>query len=399
MTIIAALVLSLCLADAQTPGARQDAERLAASGNHAEALKRFQAIAAANPDDLEARLWIARLHLRMGHARRAAGVYESIVAVDPKNVEALAGLGSALVEAGDFEAAAGVLDTAEALAPDRLDILAAQGHRHGALGRSTLALAYYGRALAAEPDNAAIQAAADALRAARAHRVALGYTFQRLDPAIGDFNAGSLAFNARVSDRVRLLASGEILRVDDSDEARGGGGIEWRAHPRLLVRAGGLFGGETWLPAVDTYGEAIYSRRRAHWMFTLRFFDFDGADLWIGGPGLAYDVTPRVTLLAQYLRGRTQPDAASSLTSDNFLFGLHGRPTDRVAARVEYRRGIDRLDWLTFDRLFADEAHTLGAGGTVAFTPFVSVGADYDYQDRSASQRVHRARGLLNIRF
>jgi len=398
MTVIAALVLSLSLSAGQAD-VRQEAERLAASGALEEALTRFQAIAAANPDDTGARLWIGRLHLAMGHPRRAAAVFESIVAVDGENVEALSGLGRALIEAGDPGAAAAVLDRAEKLAPDRIDILAAQGHRHGALGRSTLALAYYGRALAADPGNVEIQAASDALRASRAHRVSLGYNYQALDPSVADFHSGSLRFNARVSDFVRIIAIGELGRFDGTDEARGGGGLEWLVHPRLLVRGGGLFGGETWLPVVDTWGEAIYSRRRAHWMFSLRFFDFDGADLWIGGPGLAYDVTPRVTVLAQYLRGRTQAGPAPSLTSDNFVIGVHGRPADRFETRVEYRRGIDRLDWLTVDRIFADQANTLGLGASLAVTPFVGVAADYDYQDRTQQLRVHRARGQLTIRF
>ena len=401
MTVIAALFLSMSMAagQAQAPDARQEAEKLAAAGAHQQALERFQAIAAANPDDVDARLWIGRLHMRMGHPRRAAAVYESIVASDAQNVEALAGLGTALVDAGDFDRAADVLNRAEAQAPDRLDILVAQGDLHAAVGRSTLALAYYGRALAAEPGNMEVRAASDAVRAARTHRLTLGYNFQAFDPAVSEFHAGRLAFDARVSDAVRVLVMGEAQRFDDTDDARGGAGIEWLAMPRLLLRGGAVFGGETWLPALDSYGEAVYSQRRAHWTFTLRYFDFDGADLWMGGPGLNYDLTPRLALVAQYLRGRTQVGSATSLTTNNFVLGVHGRPTDRLAARAEYRRGIDRLDWLTADRIVADEANTLGLGATVALTPFVSLDGEYDYQDRTRQLSVHRARGLLTIRF
>lgn len=399
MTVFAALVLSMSMATGQAATPRQEAERLAAAGAHAQALERFQAIVAANPDDIDARLWIGRLHLRLGHPQRAAAVYESIVAVDAQNVEALAGLGRSLVEAGDFERAAGILDRAEALAPDRLDILAAQGHLHGALGHSTLALAYYGRALAAEPDNVEIQAASDALEAARAHRLTVGYNYQGFDPSVGSMNSGHVVFDARVGDRVRITAMGELLRFDDTDEGRGGAGIEWLAHPRLLLRGGAAVGGEHWLPGVDAHGQAVYSQRRAHWMFSLRFADFDGADLWIGGPGLAFDVTPRLTLLGQYLRGRTQIGASTSSTSDNFVAGVHGRPTDRFAVRVEYRRGIDRLDWLTADRIFADEANTIGLGASVAVSPFVSLDGEYNYEDRTEQLSAHRARGRLAIRF
>lgn len=399
MTLVGALVLSLCMAAGQADP-RQEAERLATSGAYEEALKRFQAIVAANPGDVEARLWIGRLHVAMGHPRRAAAVFESIVATQPDHIEALAGLGRALVQAGDLERAAGVLDRAEALAEDRIDILAAQGHRHAATGRSTLALAYYDRVLAADPSNVEARTAADALMASRAHRLSVGYNFQTFDPSAGgDFHAGSLLVNARLSDFVRVVAMGELQRFRGTDEARGGGGVEWLVQPRLLLRGGGLFGGEAWLPAVDAWTEATYSQRRTHWIATLRFFDFDDAELWIGGPGLAFDVTTQVRVIGQYLRGRTALRIGGSSTTDNWVFGLHARASDRVRARIEYRRGIDRLDWLTADRLFAGEADTLSLGASVAFTPFVGFAADYDYQQRTSQLDVHRARGQLTVRF
>ena len=67
MTLISAAILGLTLlTSAQAPDQRTEAERLANSGAHAAALKQFQALAAANPDDIEARVWIARLHALMG---------------------------------------------------------------------------------------------------------------------------------------------------------------------------------------------------------------------------------------------------------------------------------------------------------------------------------------------
>jgi tetratricopeptide (TPR) repeat protein len=383
----------------QATDPRTEAERLAAKGAYEEALKRFQAIAAANPDDIQARLWIGRLHLRMKQPRRAAAVFESIVATDERNVEALSGLGVALVDAGQWTEAADILDRAEAIAPDRLDVLAAQGRRHAASGRATLALAYYGKALAVDPSNTEIRSLSDALSASRAHRVTLGYNFQRFDPADIDFNAGTAEVNARVSDALRVFASGEILRSRDADEGRGGGGVEWLAHPRVTVRGGGIFGGDLWLPSTDVFGEAIIRAGRARWSARVRYFDFDGADLWMAGPALSFDVTPAVTLTAEYLRGSLHFEDDESIVSDNFVFGAHARPTDRAGVFVEYRHGIDRLDWLTADRLTAEDANTVGFGASIDLTPFVGISGAYDYQNRSEGENVHRGRGALTVRF
>ncbi len=399
MTVIAALVLCLSVAAGQSPDLRAEAERLAATGANAEALKRFQALAAANPDDVAARLWIGRLHLRMGQARRAAAVFESLVAVDGQNIEALSGLGVALVETGEWTRAAEALDRAESIAPGRIEVLAAQGRRHGATGHATLALAYYARALAAEPGNVDVQRASDTLRASRAHRVALGYNYQRVQPEGVELNSGTIELNARISDAVRLLAGGEVLNSEEGNEGRGGAGIEWFVTPRVLLRGGVLGGGELWLPQIDGFADVTLLRRRVRWTVIARYFNFDGADLWIGGPGLAIDLTPRLELQAQYLRGRTDFDLGESITSDNMMVGAHASPTGWLRAFVEYRHGIDRLDWLTADRLTAGDANTFGGGASVDLTPFVRLGGAYDHQWREGEATVHRARGLLTVRF
>src|SRR5215211_2947640 len=115
MTSMAVLVLGLLVSVPTGQDARAEAERLARSGARQEALKRFQALAAENPADASARLWIGRLHLEMNHPERAAAVYESLVATDPQNVDALVGLGLALTRTGRFREASDALQRAESL--------------------------------------------------------------------------------------------------------------------------------------------------------------------------------------------------------------------------------------------------------------------------------------------
>ena len=407
MMLIAVFLLSLSVNMVQEPDARAQAERLARNGEHSEALKRFQALAAANPDDVTARLWIGRLHLLMGHPHRAAAVFDSILATSGQNIEALTGLGLSLTEAGDLEGAGDALNRAEALAADRVDVLAAQGRLHAADGRDTLALAYYARALAADPANAAVRAEADALRASRAHRVVVGYDFQAFDPSVGVLHAGQVEANFRVSDSVRLFGRGQVLR-DDTDaaagdssrnESRGGGGVEWTVTPSVQLRSGAQFGSDTlWLPEVDAFAHATFGRGRTRWTFRTHYFDFEGADLWVGGPGIAFDLTSRTTIVAEYLRGRTGFAGGSSQTTDSGRLGVHGKLSRTTTAFVEYHRGLDRLDMFTVDRLAAGEANTISIGGSVAFTPFVGLAAGYDFQARS-DVHVHRANAEFTFRF
>lgn len=403
MSAFAAVVLAVVMMAPGQAGqdARAEAERLAKTGAHEEALKRFQQLVAANPDDVDSRLWIGRLHLSMGHPVRAAAVFESIVATSPQNVDALVGLALAEMDAGHTARAADALSRAEALAADRIDVLAAQGRYHAAEGRPTLALAYYGRALVAEPGNDAIRAASDAVRASRAHSVSVGYDFQKFDGVDDAMHAETVTGNFRVNDMLRVLGRVQLLQFGVTDDARFGAGIEWFATPSLHLRAGALAGSDNvWLPETDVFADATFLQRRSRWSLTVQYVDFDHSNLWIGGPGLELDVTPRITLLAQYLRGRTQVEFGDSTTSNNGMVGVAVKLTDRVRGSVSYARGIDRLDWLTVDRLGAEGANTLSAGIGADLTPFVSLSAEYDHHDRPAGALdANRGRAWLTFRF
>jgi YaiO family outer membrane protein len=400
MTLISAAILGVALlAFPQAADQRAEAERLARSGGYEAALKQFQALAAANPDDIDARVWIARLHALMGRPEHAEAVYRSILAVQPQHVDALIGLGNALVTLGQLDDAADALNRAEALAADRPALLTAQGRLHQAGNHTTLALAYFMRALALEPTNAEARAAADALRAARAHRVELDYTFQHLNADMDDAHVGSFEVNARVSDPVRIFGRGQVQRAFGLDEQRAGGGLEWSITRHAGLRAGVLVGADTaYLPETDAFVEASVRQGRATWSFQLRKADFEGADFWLGGPGLAVTVLPRVEASIQYYRGRVDAEGFGESTTDSVVLGLAGSASDRLRLGVTFTHGIDRLDWLTLDRI-TTEADTVSVTGGYDFTAFVTFRGGYDFQSRPDGVQAHRANAGFVFRF
>ena len=401
VTSVAVLALSLSLVVPQSQEARAEAERLAKSGAHAEALKRFQAIVAANPGDLEARMWIGRLHMEMGEPRRAAAVFESIIATQPQNVDALVALGQALTASGRMDEAADTLNRAEAVAKDRIDILTAQGRLHQAAGRSTLALAYYNRALALEPGNTELQRLTDQVRAARAHRLETDYDFQHFNADRDDTHTGTFELNARLSDAFRVFAKAQTHRAFEQFDNRAGGGIEWLPLHNLWIRAGALFGSDTIeLPSTDVFGSIVHRGKRAHIGFDLRYLDYeDGVDFWVGGPTFAFDFTDHSTAYFEYHRGRTGSDFEPSSTNDSVTLGFKGRLGQRGSGMIEYRHGVDRLDWLTVDRLDFPDANTISFGAGYDVTPFVMLGGRYDYSSREEDNNVQRAQARLVVRF
>src|SRR5262245_21997593 len=79
---------------------RARAEELARAGRNAEALQLFTGIVKANPADVEARVWIGRLDLRLGRVEEAEAAFRLVLRDHPDNVEARIGLATILTRAG-----------------------------------------------------------------------------------------------------------------------------------------------------------------------------------------------------------------------------------------------------------------------------------------------------------
>jgi YaiO family outer membrane protein len=401
MTFISAAILGVALlAPAQAPDQRAEAERLARSGAHAQALKQFQALASANPDDVEARLWIARLHMWMGHPERAADVYESIVATQPQNVEALIGLGESLTMGGRFREAGDALSRAEALASDRTAILVAQGRLHRDTGHSTLALAYYQRALALEPGNVDARMAYDALRAERAHRIEATYDFEHFNTQEPDTHAGTVEVNGRVNDAFRLFGAGQHVRKFARDEDRGGGGFEWFAHGNVRVRGSALFGSGTLvLPDADTSLEAEHRSGAVSWLGAVRYLHFSTSSTVIWSPGAAFSVSDHLAVTLRYYRSHSEFDSAVSNGNNGVRLGVTARPSRRLWVDAGYAHGFEGLTFITFERELQFSAENVSAGFRFDATPFTSIGAGYTHQWRAGDTRVATAMVNLVQRF
>jgi len=401
MILISAAVLGMTLlVPPQASDQRAEAERMANSGNYAAALKQFQAIAAANPDDIESRLWIARLHARLGHPEHAVDVYRSILAVQPQHVDALVGLGQSLTTLGRLGEASDALSRAEALSADRPAVLVAQGQLHQAANRTTLALAYYERALALDSSNAEVRALADALRAERGHRIEMDYNFQHFNTDVADSHTGTFELNARANDSLRLFGRGQVESLFDVSEGRAGGGLEWSMTRTAWLRAGALFGFDpVYLPKSDVFFEAGVQQGRARWGVLVQRAIFEGSDLWIGGPELTVRLTGGIETFIKYFHGQAAVDSVTNdIGTDTVALGISGPVTKQFRLGTGYTHGIDRLDWLTSDRI-TFEADTFALRGAWTFTPFVTLEVGYDFQTRPDDVKVKRARAGLTYRF
>ena len=408
--MLIAILLSVALiSNAQAPAtqptdARAQAEQLARSGSHRAALERFQALAAANPDDVEARVWIARLHGRLGEHGRAIAVYESVLAGSPQHLEALIGLGSSYTAVGRMREAADALNRAESLSAENASVLAAQGRLHAAQGRTTLALAYYRRALTLDAAAPGVQQAYDDLRAERAHRVELGYVLEHFDTDIPDPQAGFGTVNGAVSDTLRVSGTVQHQRKFSTSETRGGGGVEWKPRYNVNLYGGALVGDDGLiLPGVDGYGGIAYTYGRATWSFDVRVADFDQLRVNVIGGGWRFALPQQSAAWVKFYRFDTDYQFARSDVVQCWVIGGAGRVTPVWSLGAEYTRGPDQLEMLTIDRTGEFEADTVSVMTDFRLTPMLSLDGRYDYQSRpdvfDDKPRVHRATIRLIQRF
>ena len=386
MTLMPAAVLSALLVaqPSQGPDRRAEAERLARAGQRAQALKEFQALAAANPDDIEARLWIARLHAEMGNQYRAVDVYQSILATAPQNVDALLGLGDALLNLGRLTDAGDALNRAEAIAADRPAVLAAQGRLHSMARRSTLALAYYQRAMALDPANISIRDAYDDLRAERAHRVEGTYYFEHFDIDVPDTHAGFVEVNARVTDSFRVFADGQHQRKFALDEDRGGAGLEWSPRHDVWVRAGALFGsGTEVLPDREVAFEAQYSRHGVQWLGGVRYVHFADSRVVIVSPGVTFSPRESLTVTARYYCGQiVTPNSVSGEGDNGWLLDGTAHVTRRFWINAGYARSFESLPLLSADYLAIGRSNIVFGGFRFDPLPLTSIAATWQQQWR-----------------
>ena len=397
---VALLGLALAAGPQQTPDARAQAERLARSGEHAEALRQFQAIAAANPDDIEARLWIGRMHAAMGNQRRAVDVFQAIIAANADHVEALIGVGNALTDLGRYDEAAEALQRAESLAADRPGVLAAQGRLHARAGRASLGIAYYARAITLQPNDAALRAEYEALRAARAHRVEGTYLFESFDNDVPNTNAGLLEINGRLNDSTRVFGGLQVQQKFDETEARGGGGIDWSTGS-VRLRASGLFGDTVVLPAVDAAGEVEYARPRVIWLFGFRYLDFDVDSTWIASPGLTIVPYANLAVTFRYFHSSTsRANFRTRVSNDALSLSATGRLRPRVAVTAGYARGFESLRIITAERLTQTNANVLFGSATVDPRPMTAIRGEVGHEwRRDPDVRVLRLLVTLIQRF
>jgi YaiO family outer membrane protein len=369
-----------------------EATTLAREGNHRAALDAFRRIAAANPRNHEARLWIARLHGSMGNPELAEPVYRSVLLEDPANLDAMLGLGASLVALDRADEGIEMLRRAENLQPQNADVLAELGNAHTVAGNSNLGMLYAERAMTIAPSESH-RLTLESARVTHAHRVELTSFGEHYNTAAPNTGSVDLRLNYRWREDLRLIARAQHQRKFAFSEQRAGAGVEWRWRPDTAL-FGQILAGPTdnrVLPRVDVNAEITHTARSAQWVGGYRYFDFPSARVSVLSPGVTWWPTERTSIAARYYLSVTDFPVLSGLEQDHSAaFRGARRILPRVWLNAGYAYGTENFETLSPDRVGDFRAHTASGGVRFDLPSLTSIYGVYEHQWRPNSVRMGR---------
>jgi len=360
-------------------------------GRNAEALLAFQRLANENPDDLDARLWIARLHVRMGHQDLAEPVYRSVLLEDPNDLESMLGIANILLSRGEVDEAEKFLALAQEREPENDEVLHTVGRSHLYSGRTVSAVEYFERAYAVSPTDQH-RMSLEGARLSYLHRVELRGSSEQFGGSTPDSQFGDLTVNIRLNDRWRVFGRGQAQRKFGISEQRGGGGAEWRWKQTTILRGHALvMPDNVVMPEGDYMGEVQYTYLDATWTGSVRHFDFTSAKTTTVSPAVQW--TPAGRPWAFGLRYALS--LSESVSQFNRFTGTQGshslhlqgayllRP--RVWLQAGYAAGVEDFENYSIDRVGDFRANTASGGFRIDLPTLTGIVGNYERQWRTGA--------------
>ena len=383
--------LAVALGAQSPPPDRVRAEQLARAGQTADAMELFEQIVEQNPGDVEARLWIARLDLRLGRTGAAERGFRAVVEEQPANVDARVGLGAALTRQGEWRAALEILQATEREAGENSDLFGALARAYRRAGNEQQALEYFRRAKTLAPADTDAVTGFEAVAQAYGHALAFEGFGEQLSTGT-ETGSGELRMRIRATRQLHVEGSARVQQRAGMADALGGGGILWRAgrQTQLGVRAiGGA--GNTVLPTSDVSIDFVRYAGAFEVAASVRRMSFAGDNVVAASPIVAWDPGGRSRLDGRYTYSRSTFAATNETSGDHsVMLRETWRGWRRVALNLTYAYGIESFEDLTADRLGALDATTLAAGVRISTPSLTALTTTWEHQWRSNNTAIDR---------
>jgi YaiO family outer membrane protein len=379
------------MAAMQSPSAdRLQAEQLARAGRTVEAIELFKRISDQNPTDIEARLWVARLNLRLGKTDEAEDGFRSVLREHPADVDARIGLGVTLMRRGAADEALAILLDTKPDAGENADLFSALARAYRRTGDDRLALEYFQRARALAPDDPDIVTGLEATALAYGHTIALD-GFGEFGNNDSNSASASVEVSLRVSPRVHLQADFRVQKRSGLSDATAGGGIRWRAGRSTTVEFRAIGGSDNAsLPNADLSAGVLRYAGIFEIGGGIRRLSFTGVDVVAASPVFAWD-GERWRFDGRYTFSRSHFEASNKSAGDHSgLLRETWRGWPRVWLNASYAYGIESFEQLTADRIASLGSSTVASGIRINLPSLSVINATWEHQWRSNGMVIDR---------
>ena len=383
---------ALVLATALQPGTadRTRAESLARSGRTIEAMELFTRIVEADPADVDARLWVARLALRLGRTAEAEAGFRAVLQQHPADVDARIGLGMVLTRNGASQDALTILTGAERDAGENADLFAALARAYRRDGDDRRALEYFERARKLSPDDPDIALGYEGVARTYGHWIAVEGFGQWGVPG-ADVGSGAITVDVRAAPRLHLDGAVRTQSGPDYSDTTLGGGVLWRAGRTTTTSFHALGGaGNIALPVLDLSGDVVHYAGACEVGAAVRSLSFSGSALLAISPVFVWD-RDRWRLDARYTLSHSSFDVSGQSRVDH---SVQARETWQAGRRVallgSYAYGIESFEDLTADRLSALGSTTVAGGLRIDVPSLTRIVTTWEHQFRSNNTSVDR---------
>jgi tetratricopeptide (TPR) repeat protein len=343
------------------------------------------------PGDVEARLWVARLEMRLGRLDEAEAGFRSVLQEHPADVDARIGLASVLIRRGKPEEALAILTDVERNTGENSDLLSALGRAYRRVGDDRRALDYLRRAHALSPGDPDITSGFEAIARVYGHSIAFDGFAQGGAPG-ASVQSGTIGGGVRVAPRLHLYGSARMQQGPDYSDALAGAGLTWRAARATTAEVYARGGPDNIALATSDLSGAFTHYRGVYELGAgLRRLSFPGTTVAAAFPTFAWDPGGRWRLDTRYIYTRSSFERTGQTRGDHSAML---RPTwrgwRRVAIDAVYAYGVESFELLTAERLGALGMQTVAAGVRIQTPSLTMISTTWEHEMRSNRTTVDR---------
>jgi len=387
---LAPWMLALAL-QSSTPD-RARAEGLARSGETAEALALFEGIAELNPTDLDARVWVGRLSLRLGRIAAAEAAFRSVLRDAPTNIESQIGLGMVLTRAGDWRKALDVLQQAEHQSGGlNADLVHALARAYRRAGNDRRAFEYFDRARELAPLDPDVAAGYEATLRTYGHWIAAAGLGQWAESS-SNYGSGEVAGDMRLKPRLHVQGIVRIQEGSDYSDTVAGAGAVWQAASSTDLSFRALAGSDNHsLANADVLLGVVHHAGLVELGAEGRRVAFNDADVSAVSALSAWNPNDhwRTDFRYTYSSSAVQ-DVRNSTKDHSVMVRETWQLWRRLALQGLYAYGIENFDELTADRLGSPNATTLSVGTRIDLRSVTRITTTWEHQWRSNDSTIDR---------